>query len=207
GGGSAVGATSGRGLRTLAGAALREVGGLWAEAGPAALAAMLGDDRVAAQPTAAAHLVQLCDGLPLALRIAAARLAGRPTWPVSRLADELADPRRRLDVLTFEDLSVRDALAATYDALAVDDPAAARVFRQLGMLPPRTADAAVVAGQLDAPRRDVADALERLVDVRLLESTAPERYRITELIRLYAAELAAGPCARAVTDPRGRQTA
>jgi hypothetical protein len=79
---------------------------------------------VAAEPTAARHLVQLCDGLPLALRIAAARLASRPTWPVSVLANELADPRRRLDVLTFEDLSVRDALAATYDALAADDPPA-----------------------------------------------------------------------------------
>ena len=114
-----------------------------------------------------------------------------PTWPVSRLADELADPRRRLDVLTFEDLSVRDALAATYDTLAADDPAAARVLRRLGTLPARTVGAAVVAGQLDAPRRDVADALERLVDVRLLESTAPDRYRITDLIHLYAAELAA----------------
>jgi DNA-binding SARP family transcriptional activator len=207
GAGSAVLATSRRRLSTLDGAALLEVGALLAEAGTAALSAMLGDDRVAAEPIAAAHLVQLCDGLPLALRIAAARLAGRPTWPVSLLADQLADPRRRLDVLTFEDLCVRDALAATYDALAVDDPAAARVFRRLGTLPARTVDAAVVAGQLDAPRREIADALERLVDVRLLELTAPERYRITGLIHLYAAELAAGPCARAVTDPRGRQTA
>jgi len=114
-----------------------------------------------------------------------------PTWPVSRLADELADPRRRLDVLTFEDLSVRDALAATYDALAADDPAAARVLRRLGTLPARTVDAAVVADQLATPRPVVADALERLVDVRLLESTAPDRYRITDLIHLYAAELAA----------------
>jgi DNA-binding SARP family transcriptional activator len=205
--GSAVLATSRRRLMTLDGAALLEVGALSVEAGTAALAAMLGDDRVAAEPTAAAHLVQLCDGLPLALRIAAARLASRPTWPVSVLADRLADPRCRLDVLTFEDLSVRDALAATYDALAADDPAAARVLRRLGTLPAGTVDAAVVAGQLAAPRRVVADALERLVDVRLLESTALDRYRITGLIHLYAAELATGHCAHAATDPRDRQTA
>lgn len=207
GAGSVVLATSRRRLMTLDGAALLEVGALSAEAGTAALSAMLGDDRVAAEPAAAGRLVQLCDGLPLALRIAAARLASRPTWPVSLLADRLADPRRRLEVLTFEDLSVRDALAATYDALAVDDPAAAWVLRRLGTLPARIVDAAVVAGQLNAPRRDVADAIERLVDVRLLESTAPERYRITDLIHLYAAELVAEPCARGATNPRGRQTA
>jgi DNA-binding SARP family transcriptional activator len=205
--GSAVVATSRRRLMTLDGAALLEVGALPTEAGTAALAAMLGDDRVAAEPTAAAHLVQLCDGLPLALRIAAARLASRRNWPVSLLADQMADPRRRLDVLTFEDLSVRDALAATYDALAADDPAAAQIFRRLGTLPAGTIDAAAVADQLAAPRRVLADALERLVDVRLLESPAPDRYRITDLIHLYAAELAARPCARAATNSSGRETA
>jgi hypothetical protein len=81
GAGSVVLATSRRRLMTLDGAALLEVGALSAEAGTAALSAMLGDDRVAAEPTAAGRLVRLCDGLPLALRIAAARLASRPSWP------------------------------------------------------------------------------------------------------------------------------
>jgi hypothetical protein len=124
------------------------------------------------------------------LRIAAARLAARPHWPVSLLADQLTDPCRRLDLLTYDDLSLRRSLAATYDVLATADAPAARVFRRIGTLGTGDVPVCRLATELNLLEEDVADALERLVDVRLLESAKPARYHVSDLVRLYAAELA-----------------
>ena len=211
--GSAAIVTSRQRLTTVDGATLLDLGPLPVRDAVTALDGMLADGRVAAEPGAARELVELCDGLPLAIRIAAARLTSRPHWPVRLLADQLADPRRRLDLLTFDDLSIRSALSSTYDVLATADPLAARAFRRVGTLPARTVDAAIVATVLGGSSRDAADALERLVDVRLLDSTEPERYHLTALTRLYAAELYAAPCQstpvpqRTPSDPPNLQTA
>jgi DNA-binding SARP family transcriptional activator len=182
--------TSRRRLATLDGAAVLDLGPLSPASGAAALEAMMGDDRVSREPAAALHLANLCDGLPLALRVAAARLTARPHWPVSLLADQLNDPCRRLDLLTYDDLSLRLSLAATYDVLATADAPTARVFRRIGTLGTGDVPVCRLATELNLLEVDVTDALERLVDVRLLESTEPARYRISDLIRLYAAELA-----------------
>jgi DNA-binding SARP family transcriptional activator len=182
--------TSRRRLATLDGAAVLDLGPLSPASGAAALQAMMGDDRVSREPAAALHLANLCDGLPLALRVAAARLTARPHWPVSLLADQLNDPCRRLDLLTYDDLSLRLSLAATYDVLATADAPTARVFRRIGTLGTGDVPVCRLATELNLLEVDVTDALERLVDVRLLESTEPARYRISDLIRLYAAELA-----------------
>jgi len=94
--------------------------------------------------------------------------------------------------------------------LAAADPLSARVFRRIGTLPAQTADAAMVATILGAPRPDVADALERLVDARLVESLEPQRYQVTTLTRLYAAELAASCCtpvSKQNAGPSDRQSA
>ena len=200
-GGMAV-VTSRRRLATLDATARVAVGALADDEGVAMLEALVGADRIAAEPVAAGHLVQLCDGLPLALRIAAARLASRPNWPVTRLADQLADPALRLDVLSFEGLCVRDALRPAYAGL---DDTTAEVFRLLGTLRPRSLDADVVASRLDLSY-DVAEAaLEELVDTRLAESRAPGRYHLPELHRLFAGELGEGPCPAARRG--GRRTA
>lgn len=202
-GGTAV-VASRRRLATLDAVARVAVGALADDEGVAMLEALAGTDRIAAEPVAAGHLVQLCDGLPLALRIAGARLASRPNWPVARLADQLADPAARLDVLCVEGLSVRDALRPAYAGL---DDVTAEVFRLVGTLRPRSFDADVVASRLDLSY-DVAEAaLEELVDTRLAESRAPGRYHLPELHRLFAAELGDGPSPAARPRPGGRRTA
>ena len=73
-----------------------------------------GRHRVAAEPAAAAEVVDWCGRLPLAIRIAGARLAARPTWPLRELAERLADATRRLDELTIDGLAVRAALTSPF---------------------------------------------------------------------------------------------
>jgi hypothetical protein len=82
------------------------------------LARVAGPVRVAAEPDAAAAIVGYCGRLPVAIRIAGARLAGRPAWSLARLAERLADERRRLDELAAGDLEVRASIALSYRALS-----------------------------------------------------------------------------------------
>lgn len=96
--------------------------------------------RVLAEPVDTARLVALCGHLPLALRIAGARLAEHPDWSVADLVRRLTDERSRLDVLTAGDLSVRATLRAGYEEVCdgTDGGGAgaadARLFRMLGVM-------------------------------------------------------------------------
>ena len=137
------------------------------------------------EPGPAAAIVRLCGHLPLAVRVAAARAGRRP---LSRLAEALGDDRRRLDQLRIGDLGVRASIAAGYRTLA-ERPR--RLFRRLGLLDgagftERTAEA--VAG-LAGP--DFEAALEALVDARLVDAIGQSRYRLPDLVRLFARERAA----------------
>jgi tetratricopeptide (TPR) repeat protein len=154
----------------------------------------VGACRLAAEPQAGREVVAACSGLPLALRIAGARLVSRPAWPVGELARRLADREHLLDELQAGELSVRACLAVSYSALVSGtargaDPAkTARAFRLLGLVPlPRIpAHAAAVLTGLQP--READDVLEQLVDSHLLESPAPGQYRMHDLVRRYAAE-------------------
>ena len=81
------------------------------------LGRVAGPGRVAAEPDAAAAIVGYCGRLPLAVRIAGARLAARPAWTLARLAERLADEHRRLDELAAGDLEVRASIALSYRPL------------------------------------------------------------------------------------------
>ncbi|MFF7898337.1 BTAD domain-containing putative transcriptional regulator [Streptomyces sp. NPDC088817] len=144
---------------------------------------IVGEERVAGEREAALDVVAACGFLPLAIRIAASRLAARRTWTVSVLAAKLADERRRLDELQAGDLAVKATFELGYGQL---EPAQARAFRLLGLAdgPDVSLDAA--AAVLDLPADDTEDLLESLVDTSLLESAAPGRYRFHDLVRLYA---------------------
>ncbi|MEU5594448.1 BTAD domain-containing putative transcriptional regulator [Streptomyces sp. NPDC020298] len=144
---------------------------------------IVGDERVASEREAALDVVAACGFLPLAIRIAASRLAARRTWTVSVLAVKLADERRRLDELQAGDLAVKATFELGYGAL---EPAQARAFRLLGLADGPDISLAAAAAVLDLPAEDTEDLLEALVDTSLLESAAPGRYRFHDLVRLYA---------------------
>ncbi|MFF0753321.1 BTAD domain-containing putative transcriptional regulator [Streptomyces sp. NPDC004267] len=144
---------------------------------------IVGAERVGAEREAALDVVAACGFLPLAIRIAASRLAARRTWTVSTLAAKLADERRRLDELQAGDLAVKATFELGYGQL---EPAQARAFRLLGLADGPDISLAAAAAVVDLPEWETEDLLEALVDTSLLESAAPGRYRYHDLVRLYA---------------------
>lgn len=144
---------------------------------------IVGAERVGAERDAALDVVAACGFLPLAIRIAASRLAARRTWTVSVLAAKLADERRRLDELQAGDLAVKATFELGYGQL---EPAQARAFRLLGLADGPDISLAAAAALLDRDPHAAEDLLEALVDTSLVESAAPGRYRYHDLVRLYA---------------------
>lgn len=152
-------------------------------------------NRLASEPEAAQSILALSGGLPLAIRIAAGRLACRPDLSGTEYARRLADRSRRLDEFQLEDLAVRASIRTSYDALLSDGrPAgalAARAFRMLGLLHVPDVAPGVVAAMLSEQDIEVARAaLDRLVDAQLLEPFGHGRYRLHDLVRLVATESA-----------------
>ncbi|MFC8221791.1 BTAD domain-containing putative transcriptional regulator [Streptomyces sp. NPDC057362] len=167
----------------LAGAQLVDLDVMSPEEALALFTKIVGEERVASERQAALDVVGACGFLPLAIRIAASRLAARRTWTVSVLAAKLADERRRLDELQAGDQAVEATFELGYGQL---EPAQARAFRLLGLADGPDISLAAAAAVLDLPVEDTEDLLESLVDTSLLESAAPGRYRFHDLVRLYA---------------------
>ncbi|MGW1428053.1 BTAD domain-containing putative transcriptional regulator [Streptomyces sp. NPDC002431] len=162
------------------------------DAAVALVARIAGEERITTARTDTDQLVELCDRLPLALRIAAARLASKSHWSVRHLVARLSDERRRLDELSQGESRVRAGFELSYRYLSTD---AARLFRRLGLarVPDFTSWAA--AALLDTDVIDAELLLEDLVDTQFLEvvgvdPTGRLRYRFQNLLRLYAAERA-----------------
>ncbi|MEV4564738.1 BTAD domain-containing putative transcriptional regulator [Nonomuraea sp. NPDC049419] len=199
--GTTVLVTSRESLVTGADRAQVRLGPLSDAEATAMLAKLAGADRVAADLGQTGRLVRLCDGFPLALRIAGARLADRPDWSVGALTERLTDERRRLRELEAGELAVRSSLAASWAALSGSareiDAAAARLLALLGLLhvPDITLEAAAAlsggseTGPGTGPETDVERALERLCDAHLLEAGEPGRYHPHDLVRLFASDL------------------
>ncbi|MFG2370579.1 BTAD domain-containing putative transcriptional regulator [Streptomyces sp. NPDC048504] len=143
----------------------------------------------------AAHpLVELTGRLPLALRIVAARLAARRALAPDVLAGQLAATEGRLHHLEYDDLSVRRSLAVAHDALAASeretDRDAARTLHHIGTLDLPAYGAPLLARLAGTDERRAEAALDRLVDVALLEETSYGRYAPHDLVRDFARELA-----------------
>ncbi|MFC9284975.1 ATP-binding protein [Streptomyces collinus] len=154
------------------------------------LAQVLGTDRVFAEPEAARRLAELCGGLPLALRVTAARLAQRPDWSLDAMAAELSDETRRLSLLDVEDIGVRAALRVTLLQLPGH---VSRQFAHLGRHPGTHVDRYAAAALADTDPAVAEAALERLSAAHLVTETAPGRWTMHDLVRLYARSLDVGP--------------
>ncbi|GAA1626295.1 BTAD domain-containing putative transcriptional regulator [Nonomuraea maheshkhaliensis] len=158
----------------------------------ALLGRLIGGARTEAEPDQVRRLIEGCGRLPLALRIAGARLAARPHWTVARLADQLERAHRPLDHLALGAMEVRAVLAVGYRAL---DAPERRLLRLFGLLEAPDIAAWVAAALLDGPLAEAEEVLERLADAQLLEavrSPAGEqvRYRPHDLVRAFARERA-----------------
>ena len=176
-------------LPNLAGARPLSLAVLPEEEAAAFFGRLVGADRAAAEPDAVAHIVRLCAGLPLALRLSGARLAHRTAWPIAYLSTQLADTRWRLPKL-FADREVALAFRMSHEHLP---PGEQQLFCALGRHPGADADAAVLAAMTDMPVDQADDALQRLVDVHLAEEAVPGRYRQHDLLRQYARGLSDDP--------------
>ncbi|CAM5477487.1 XRE family transcriptional regulator [Streptomyces narbonensis] len=139
------------------------------------------ESRLARDPESAAEVLRLCGRLPLALRLAAARLRHRPGWTVGILVERMAEG-------AGEGASEVDAEFGAAFAMSVRqlDRARARLFRQLGLLPGESFDAYAVAALADLPLREARASLEDLLDAHLVQEPTPGRYRLHDLVHQHA---------------------
>ncbi|WP_369392956.1 BTAD domain-containing putative transcriptional regulator [Streptomyces sp. CG1] len=152
---------------------------------------IVGRRRVGREPAEADAILDCCGNLPLAIRIASAKLTGRPAWSLRVLRERIEDESRRLAELRIGDLSVRASVDLSLRLLPAD---AVRALSLLGLLGAYTLPGWVVGPLLD--RSDAEEVLDTLIDASLVRLTATDalgqpRYRLHDLIRTCAVEIAA----------------
>ncbi|MGB3442741.1 MAG: tetratricopeptide repeat protein, partial [Actinophytocola sp.] len=187
-GGCAVLVTARTRLSELTGAHGVELAVFDAEESTRLLAAVAGADRVVAEPTYAADIVEFCGHLPLAIRIAGTRLAGRRAWSLRTLRDRLADRSARLRELRVGDLAVRRSFELSVRQLP---EAGVRAFGRLALLGGREFPAWMVDALLGMPAHDVLDTL---VDANLVVVAGPgpsgqPQYSLHSLLHCHAVEI------------------
>ncbi|MEV3854994.1 BTAD domain-containing putative transcriptional regulator [Streptomyces sp. NPDC050095] len=165
------------------------------------LGEVLGADRLAGRTHVADELVRLCGALPLALRVAAARLVADPGLGVADLVDELSTGGRLEALETESDAPspLRLAFSVSYRVLT---PEARRLFRLLGLFPGPEFTAQVAAALLAVPPTRARRLLGVLAAAHLLDPAGAGRYRFHDLLREYAWE-----CARAEETAGDREAA
>ncbi|GAB2973115.1 hypothetical protein GCM10027184_23570 [Saccharothrix stipae] len=166
----------------LESASLVDLGPLGSRSALRLLAKLVGKRRVDADPERAESLVGMCAGLPIAVQVAAARLASRPMWSVRKVVAELSDERSRLSMLSVSpELSVKATFDLSYRALR---PTAAALYRRLALHPGQEFGAMVAMSVVEGSVSP--DVLDELVDGNLVESVGENRYRFHDLLRLHA---------------------
>ncbi|MBB5850761.1 BTAD domain-containing putative transcriptional regulator [Amycolatopsis umgeniensis] len=199
--GSRVLVTSRRRLSGLDADRRVSLGALGLEAAERLLGRIVGAPRAEGERFAVRALAGLCGRLPLALRIAGARLQNRPMWTFKDLVDRMSDDERRLGELTAEDRSVEVALRLSYEQLR---PAEQRAFGVLGLTPTPEFDRLSVAALLDCSPAEAERQLESLVDASLVQEPASGRYRLHDLVGVYARRLAGELPGEVVEEARKR---
>ena len=153
------------------------------------LAAVLGTDRVGADPDAAADVAALCACLPLALRIAAAHLTRHARQPLGGLAAELREGNRLsvLSVAGDEQSAVRASFDLSYAGLR---PAARRMFLLAGLSPGGDLSTRAAAALAAVPAEAAREVLADLTEAHLMDEDVPGRFGMHDLLRLYAGDRA-----------------
>jgi DNA-binding SARP family transcriptional activator len=154
------------------------------------LGRLAGQQRVLAEPEAASTICRLCGYLPLAVRIAGAKLAAKPHWTLAHYAGRLADERRRLGELVAGDLAVRLSVELSYRGLR---PRESSALRLLGLVGASDFAAWMLAPLLDCNAEEADDLVEQLADTHLLEFAGQDlagqlRYRFHDLLLVFARE-------------------
>ncbi len=188
--GCAVVVSSRRRLTAVPGALRIQLAAFHAEDSLHLLELVVGAERIASDIAGARALARACGNLPLAVRIVAARLAARPHWQLSALADRLSDEDTRLNELQHGELAVRASVSVTYDNLS---EAARGLFHLLSLLDIPDFDAWVAGALLGTSETDAEDILEELIDMHLVDTqpaNARPRYRFHNLVRAFAREQA-----------------
>jgi hypothetical protein len=186
----AVVITSTGGLSGLEGVRRIDLGVLEPDHALELLTRIAGDHLMAADRSAAMEIVQRCGFLPLAVRIAGARLAARPHWNLRRFAERLADERLVLDELVTGDLEIRASLAAGYTRLC---PKVRTVCHLLARLSVPEFTAEDCARLMPASHEVAEKVMEQLLDASLIEISAigvagQTKYRFTTLVRAFLRE-------------------
>ncbi|HEY5784838.1 MAG TPA: BTAD domain-containing putative transcriptional regulator [Microlunatus sp.] len=155
----------------------------------ALLVSRLGPARVAAEPPSIEALVRYCAGLPLALSIVAAQAVVDPGLSLDDLSASLRDEGDRIEALSHRDsgADLRTVLATSVSAVPTD---AARCFALLGLASGRCVTLGEIGALADLSSVRAVSAAKELVAHHLLEPHGPGRYRMHDLVRLYAADLA-----------------
>ncbi|WP_043731156.1 AfsR/SARP family transcriptional regulator [Kutzneria sp. 744] len=147
----------------------------------------IGAERAGKEPEAVAEVVDACGRLPLALRITAAKLVDRPQWTVRSLADKLARERGRLSELRVGSLEVEATFHLGYGQL---DATSARAFRLMSLPEGPGLSLPAAAAVVGEPEPSAEPVVERLVDLNMVASPAPDHYAYHDLLRLFARQRA-----------------
>jgi DNA-binding SARP family transcriptional activator len=177
--------TSRRSLAWLDGVHMVRLDMFRPEEAVALLGRLAGEDRVTADPAAARQVVELCGRLPAAVAVAARRLETRTAWALADLRARLGPAGHRLTELTAGPQDIRAMFQLSYQGLPADQR---RMFRLLALHPGPDATAASAAALADIGTEYADLLLESLLDEHLVRQTTQGRYRLHELLRLYARE-------------------
>ncbi|WP_406340266.1 BTAD domain-containing putative transcriptional regulator [Streptomyces sp. NBC_00648] len=185
--GSAVLLTSRSRLVGLTGATLVDLRPMARAEALELLTRIVGEQSVSAEPEAAVEVLDACGHLPLAIRIVASRLVARPDHALAETVALLADERRRLGAFKAEDTAVETTFRLGMELL---DAEHVRAFWLLALPEVPELSVPVAAALLARPEWEAEELCESLVDLSLLESVAPGRYRYHDLLRLFARQTA-----------------
>lgn len=146
---------------------------------------LVGVERTLAQLDAANTLINLCGRFPLAIRIAGGTLRNYPQWRLEEYVHQLNQERQSLEQLRLSNLDVRASFACSFKQL---DEISARLFRFLGLLQAQNVAPAIAAALIEVEPVTAEQFVKYLVDLQLLEPAREGRYRLHDLVRLFAKE-------------------